>query len=153
MHHVISCPSPTATLTISMETVKVIYMLDEDDTSYSNTVPNRAHHIHTIHSRQELICDKCPSPSLPCSGPNGPTLADFEAVFGRKGHFKYFFQSTEEGSSGKVEVTDNAAPLPTRVLPFLLPYHYHYHYRLHSLVVVNCVQTLVCIFHIQKKSI
>lgn len=50
---------------------------------------------------------------LPCSGPYGPTLAEFKAALGRKGRFKYFFKATEEGSLVKVEVTDEAAPLPT----------------------------------------
>lgn len=53
------------------------------------------------------------SASLSCSGPYGPTLAEFKAALGRKGHFKYFFKAMEEGTSVKVEVTDEAAPLPS----------------------------------------
>ena len=89
----------------------MMYTLDKDDTPYRITVPHRSVHSHSTAAQ---VCVAWHNQVLlPCSGPYGPTLAEFKAALGRKGRFKYFFKATEEGSLVKVEVTDEAAPLPT----------------------------------------
>ena len=88
-----------------------MYTLDRDDTPYRITVPHWS--VGCTHRVAAAAWSHVLSASLSCSGPYGPTLAEFKAALGRKGHFKYFFKAMEEGTSVKVEVTDEAAPLPS----------------------------------------
>ena len=91
----------------------------EGDVHFGQGRHSLSHHSPTlvgwVHPPRGCCClePRAMSASLPCSGPYGPTLAEFKAALGRKGHFKYFFKAMEEETSVKVEVTDEAALLPS----------------------------------------